>query len=69
MLVPIKEVSGPVDANTEKLRAWNDMLQNASKGMMSWAEKSFKLKLIDKLYHMDYYKYNQTIYLKDNSKE
>lgn len=51
----------------EQKCAQNDMLRNASTGMMSWAEKNFKMKLIDNLYHMRYYKYNQTIYL--NSKK
>lgn len=47
----------------ERKNAWNDMLRNANTGMMSWAEKNFKMKLIDNLYHMRYYKTNQTIYL------
>ena len=44
-------------------RASADLLRNANTGMMSWAEKNYKQKLIDILYHMGYYKYNQTIYL------
>lgn len=51
----------------ERKRAWDDMLHNANTGMMSWAEKNFRMKLIDNLYHMRYYKDNQTIYL--NSKK
>lgn len=59
------------DAITEEEseRACNDMLRNASTGMMSWAEKNFKMKLIDNLFHMRYYKYNQTIYLNPHKGE
>ena len=66
MLVPIKDVNEENEAEEleEKQRAWNDLLRNANTGMMSWAEKNFKQKLIDTLYRMRYYKYNQTIYLK-----
>lgn len=48
---------------------WNDLLRNSSTGMMSWAEKNFKQKLIDLLYQSGYYKSNQTIYLKLKTKE
>lgn len=47
----------------EVKRASNDLLHVATKGMMSWAEKNHKQKLIDILYRMGYYKYNQTIFL------
>lgn len=62
MLIPVVEKN---DENVpeDKKRAWNDLLKNANTGMMSWAEKNFKQKLIDNLYKMEYYKYNQTIYL------
>lgn len=43
--------------------ASNDLLRIATKGMMSWAEKNHKQKLIDILFKMGYYKYNQTIFL------
>lgn len=65
MLVPIQEVKKEnfVDENEENRRAWNDILRNANTSMMSWAEKNFRLKTIDILYHMRYYRSNQTIYL------
>lgn len=50
-------------------RASNDLLRNATKSMTSWAEKNHKQKLIDILYKMGYYKYNQTIYLTTPKKE
>lgn len=52
------------DCLEEKRRYWNDLLRNSNTGMMSWAEKNFKQKLIDNLYQSSYYKFNQTIYLK-----
>lgn len=61
MQVLISEVKGNMPAELEN--ATNDLLKNATTGMMSWAERSFKHKLIDTLYKMGYYKYNQTIYL------
>lgn len=57
------------DSLEEKKRYWNDLLRNSSTGMMSWAEKNFKQKLIDLLYQSSYYKSNQTIYLKLKTKE
>lgn len=74
MLVPIKDVNeekfdNEVDDIEEKQRAWDDLLRNANTGMMSWAEKNFRQKTIDTLYHMRYYKYNQTIYLKPLKKD
>lgn len=65
----IKSVDGIINVPEDKRRAWNDLLKNANTGMMSWAEKHFKQKLIDILYQMDYYKYNQTIYLNSPKKE
>lgn len=54
----------------EELRnASNDLLKVASKSMMSWAEKNHRQKLIDILYRMGYYKYNQTIFLTTSSEE
>lgn len=50
----------------EQRCAHNDLLRNAQTSMMSWAEKNFRQKLIDNLYHMRYYKSNQTIYLNEN---
>ncbi|MBQ3445815.1 hypothetical protein IJG29_03800 [Candidatus Saccharibacteria bacterium] len=65
MLVPISEKENEsTKVPEDKKRAWNDLLKNANTGMMSWAEKNYKQKLIDILYQMDYYKYNQTIYVK-----
>jgi len=52
----------------ERQRAWSDILRNAGTGMMSWAEKNFRQKTIEILYHMRYYKDNQTIYLKDSKR-
>lgn len=62
MLIPVVEKNDE-SVPEDKKRAWNDLLKNANTGMMSWAEKNFKQKLIDNLYKMEYYKYNQTIYL------
>ena len=67
MIVPIKEQSGEMPE--ELKRASNDLLKNATKSMTSWAEKNHKQKLIDILYRMGYYKYNQTIYLTTPNKE
>lgn len=53
----------------EEKRACNDMLRNAQTGMMSWAEKNFRQKLIDNLFRLSYYKDNQTIYLNDTPKK
>lgn len=55
--------------SVEAKRACNDMLRNAQTGMMSWAEKNFRHKLIDNLFYMGYYKDNQTIYLIDTPKK
>lgn len=66
MQVVISEVKN--DEMPDELRnASNDMLRNATNGMMSWAERNYKQKLIDNLYKMGYYKYNQTIYLTNGS--
>jgi len=72
MLIPItSEEAEAFDfdgySEEECRRACSDMLRNSHTGMMSWAEKNFRMKLIDNLYHMRYYKDNQTIYL--NSKK
>lgn len=71
MLIPINENEPVYDfdgfSEEECKRAANDQLRNAHTGMMSWAEKNFRLKLIDKLFWLRYYKDNQTIYL--NSKK
>lgn len=69
MSTMINVVSPNPEPSVELKRAWNDLLRNANTGMMSWAEKNFKQKLIDILFEMDYYKYNQTIYLNDSKKE
>lgn len=69
MLVAIKEVKDGEEMPEELKRASNDLLKNATKSMTSWAEKNHKQKLIDILYHMGYYKYNQTIYLTSPTKE
>lgn len=53
----------------EVKRAADDLLKNATKSMTSWAEKNHKQKLIDILFRMGYYKYNQTIYLSSPTKE
>lgn len=71
MLIPVKELNekkldGEVENREELERAWADVLRNANTGMMSWAEKNFRQKCIDILYHMHYYRFNQTIYLKPN---
>lgn len=65
MVIPIEERKNDtaVSESEAMRRAWNDLLRNANTGMMSWAEKNFKQKLIDILFHMGYYRYNQTIYL------
>lgn len=68
MLVPISEVKSE-EMPEELKRASNDLLKNATKSMTSWAEKNHKQKLIDILYRMGYYKYNQTIYLTSPTKE
>ena len=77
MLIPVKDTThdaceakweDEVDQREELERAWSDILRNANTGMMSWAEKNFRQKCIDILYHMRYYKYNQTIYLKHSKK-
>lgn len=68
MLVPISEAKSE-EMPEELKRASNDLLKNATKSMTSWAEKNHKQKLIDILYHMGYYKYNQTIYLTSPTKE
>ncbi|MBQ9180945.1 hypothetical protein IJ135_02530 [Candidatus Saccharibacteria bacterium] len=62
MLIPVVEKNDE-SVPEDKKRDWNDLLKNATTCMMSWAEKNFKQKLIDNLYKMEYYKYNQTIYL------
>ena len=77
MEIPISESKEEIDQKwldecdslEEKKRYWNDLLRNSNTGMMSWAEKNFKQKLIDLLYHSSYYKSNQTIYLKLKTKE
>lgn len=61
MLITLNEESKEMPE--ELKRASNDLLKNATKSMTSWAEKNHKQKLIDILFHMGYYKYNQTIYL------
>lgn len=68
MLVPISVAKGE-EMPEELKRASNDLLKNATKSMTSWAEKNHKQKLIDILYRMGYYKYNQTIYLTSPAKE
>lgn len=68
MLIPIeerKEEKMPLEVK----RAVDDLLRNATKSMTSWAEKNHKQKLIDILFRMGYYKYNQTIYLSSPTKE
>lgn len=68
MLLPIedsKEEKMPIEVK----RAADDLLKNATKSMTSWAEKNHKQKLIDILFRMGYYKYNQTIYLSSPVKE
>lgn len=77
MEIPISESKEEIDQKwldecdslEEKKRYWNDLLRNSNTGMMSWAEKNFKQKLIDLLYQSSYYKSNQTIYLKLKTKE
>lgn len=68
MIVPLKDSQENVMPE-EIRRASNDLLKNATKSMTSWAEKNHKQKLIDILFHMGYYKYNQTIYLTPPTKE
>lgn len=65
MQIAIQEVNedDACDVNEQRRRAWNDILKNATQGMMSWAERNFKQKSIEILYEMGYYKFNQTIYL------
>ena len=58
-----------VEMPIELQRAASDLLKNATKSMTSWAEKNHKQKLIDILYRMGYYRYNQTIYLTTPKKE
>lgn len=68
MLISIEEPKNekmPIEVK----RAVDDLLRNATKSMTSWAEKNHKQKLIDILFHMGYYKYNQTIYLSSPTKE
>lgn len=70
MNIKVEEAeSVSVEMPEELKRASNDLLKNATKSMTSWAEKNHKQKLIDILYKMGYYKYNQTIYLTTPKKE
>lgn len=69
MIIPVKDSQKSEEMPEELKRASNDLLRNATKSMTSWAEKNHKQKLIDILYHMGYYKYNQTIYLTNSNKE
>lgn len=62
MLIPINQMS------EELKNASNDLMHIATMSMTSWAEKNHKQKLVDILYRMGYYKYNQTIFLNDSQK-
>lgn len=66
MKISVSDTQKSEEMPEELKRASNDLLRNATKSMTSWAEKNHKQKLIDILYHMGYYKYNQTIYLNSN---
>lgn len=66
MLVPV-EINEEMPV--ELKNASNDLLRVATKGMMSWAEKNHKQKLIELLYKMGYYKYNQTIFVNTSNEE
>lgn len=67
MLIPVEEKSEEMPIEVK--RAADDLLKNATKSMTSWAEKNHRQKLIDILFRMGYYKYNQTIYLTPPPKE
>lgn len=69
MLTAVKDVPNSSGMTEEQKRACNDMLKNAQTGMMSWAEKNFRHKLIDNLFKLGYYSSNQTIYLSTPKQE
>lgn len=65
MLVPAKEVEQNDEMPEEIRRVCADILKNATTPMITQAEKGFRLKVIDNLYKVGYYKYKQSAYVNE----
>lgn len=65
MLIPIKDVENDAEMPEETRRYCSDVLRLATQPMTTIAERGFRLKVLDNLHKVGYYKYKQSAYVND----